>query len=625
MARCRKLPLRVRIESRPDRRKREDFVFDLTGMSWSCRIALAALLCSLGACGGGGGSGSAPGSSVTASVNSVSVQANVTDASVAPSLVTLTASNVPGAGLYVRAASTNNGISTLSPGAFNASSAQIQIFFKNPYTLSPATYTDTVQIQVCPESSCSTQVSGSPISISVKYAIAAVVGSAAPTVSTNLGPLFAQALPTDTFTPGAPGGGVAITNAPTFPLTVMMTATSNGLQTVTLQQPLINFGNGSLAGPMQIDYKPPNQLAEGVYQDSVTVTACLDPACVNPLAGSPVVIQSTYQIGNSVPGPNGYTVGMMGLQANDLVWDPQHSVIYASVAATSATRANTVVALNPVTGAVSGFVSLGSEPGRLAISDDGTELYVGLRTVGSIQRLSLPSLTPDLSIPLSSIPVLGQLYAFDLAVVPGNSKSTAVSLVNQGWPPAVGNFSEGGVAVFDDATMRPNLGNPFSSSRGGSTTFVAWGPTGATLYGTGTDGFQSFAVDAKGLTPGGIVATNVGGRLQYLSGRVYTDNGPVVDASSGAIIGSLPSSIYRHRVIPDGPLSRIFSLDDSGSQSAINVFDLSTFAPIKSFQILGATLASAYLPSFITWGTNGIAYTASNGQIVIVSGPYLQQ
>jgi hypothetical protein len=96
-------------------------------------------------------------------------------------------------------------------------------------------------------------------------------------------------------------------------------------------------------------------------------------------------------------------------------------------------------------------------------------------------------------------------------------------------------------------------------------------------------------------------------------------------AGPSAIVGTLPSSIYRHRAIPDGPLSRIFSLDDSGSQSAINIYSLSTYAPIKSLQILGATLGQYGTPSFITWGTNGIAYTASNGQIVIVSGPYLQQ
>jgi hypothetical protein len=556
-------------------------------------------------------------------VNSVSVQAKVTDASVAPSLVTLTASNTPSGGLYVRASFTNSGISTLSPGIFNASSGQIQIYFKNPYTLSPATYTDTVQIQVCPESSCSSQVSGSPISILVKYTVAAVTGATAPTISTNFGPLFAQALRTDTFTPGAPGGGVDIKNAPTFPLTVTMTATTTGLQSVTLQQPLLNLGNGSLGGPMQIDYRSPNQLAEGVYQDSITITACLDPACVNPLAGSPIVIHSTYQIGNSVPGPNGYAVSMIGLQANDLVWDPQHSVIYASVSATSATRANTVIAFDPVAGVVTGSVSLGNEPGRLAISDDGTELYVGFRTVGSIQRISLPSLTPDLNIPLGSIPVLGQLYAYDLAVAPGTSKSMAVALASRGWPPAVSNFNEAGVAVFDDAIMRPQLANAFSN--GGGTSFVAWGTSSTTLYGTGSSGFQSFAVNAGGLAPGGIVVANVGGRLQYLSGRVYTDSGQIVDTSSGAIVGSLPSNIYRHRAIPDGPLSRIFSLDDSGSQSAINIFNLSTYVPIKSFQILGATLAIYDTPSFITWGANGIAYTASNGQVVIVSGPYLQQ
>jgi hypothetical protein len=54
-AQCRNPRLRVRINSRPDCRKREVFVFDLTGMSWSCRIAVTAMFCSLGACGSGGG------------------------------------------------------------------------------------------------------------------------------------------------------------------------------------------------------------------------------------------------------------------------------------------------------------------------------------------------------------------------------------------------------------------------------------------------------------------------------------------------------------------------------------------------------------------------------------------
>jgi hypothetical protein len=597
-------------------------VLDLTRMSWSCRIPAATALCSLVACGGGGGGGSAPSPSVTAGVSLVSVQAKVTDASVAPSIVTLTASNTPSGGLYVRASTTNSGISSLSPGIFNASSGQIQIYFKNPYALPPATYTDTVQIEVCADSSCSTQVGGSPISITVKYTVAAVTGATAPTLSTSFGPLFAQALPTDTVTPGAPGGGIGITNAPSFPLTVMMTATSNGLQSVTLQQPLINAGSGILGGPMQINYKPPNQLAAAVYQDSITVTACLDPACVNPLAGSPVVIHSTYQIGNSVPGPNGYTVSMIGMQANDLVWDPQHSVIYVSVAAASATRANTVVGFDPVAGVVTGSVSLGSEPGRLAISDDGTELYVGLRTVGSIQRISLPSLTPDLNIPLGTIPVLGQLYAYDLAVAPGNPITIAVSLANSAWP-AASTTNLAGLAVYDNATMRPQVADPFSAGSGAA--FVAWGPNNTTVYGTGSAGFQAFVASAGGLAPGGIITPDINGSLKYLSGSVYIENGEVVNASSGTIIGSLPSSIYRHRAIPDGPLSRIFSLDDSGSQSAINVYSLSTYAPIKSFQILGATLAMYDTPSFITWGTHGLAYTASNGEVVIVSGPYLQQ
>jgi hypothetical protein len=588
-------------------------------------IGAAFALSALGACGGGSGDGGGGNTtpSVMPNVTSISIQAKVTDASAGPSSVTVTASNVPSGGLFVRASATSNGISTLSPGTFSGTSGQVQIYYKAPYTLAPATYSDSVQIQVCPDSSCASQVSGSPISVSVKYTIAAVTGAAAPTISTSLGPLFAQALPTDTVTPAAPSGGITITNPPSFSLNLKLASTSTGLQSAVLQQPLNKLVDGSVAATIDIAYRAPNALASGVYQDSITVTACLDAACVNPIQGSPIVIQSTYQIGNSVPGPNGYTVNTVGLQANDLVWDPTHSVIYASAAAASTSHPNSVVAIDPVTGAIAGSVSLTGEPGRLAISDDATELYVALRTAGSIQRISLPSLTPDLSVALPSIAALGQLYAYDLAVVPGSPRSVAVTLLNGQWPSTDFNFNDGGVVIFDDATMRPQEVNIFSStSSSGGTTFIGWGATSTTLYGSGSAGLESFVANTQGLSLGTLAVPGINGLVQYLNGMIYCGNGQAVNLSTGAV-GGLPSNVYRQRAIADGTLSRMFSLDVSGAYSAIGIYNLSSFAAIKSIQVLGVPIGLYDVPAFISWGTNGLAYAGSNGQIVILSGAYL--
>jgi DNA-binding beta-propeller fold protein YncE len=372
-------------------------------------------------------------------------------------------------------------------------------------------------------------------------------------------------------------------------------------------QNLINLGNGSFGGPMQITYRPPNQLAPNVYHDTITVTACLDTACVNPIAGSPIVIQSTYQVGNSVPGPNGYSVGTISLQANDLVWDNQHSIIYASVAATSASRPNTIVAIDPATGGVTNSVALGAEPGRLAISDDGTELYVSVASVGTVQRFSLPSLVSDLTISLGSNPTFGQLYAVDLAVAPGAAKSLAMTIADGT-----------GIAIFDDASMRPNLAANVGN--------ITWGSTAADIYGSGLNGCQAFSVSSVGLVAGRLLAAPCGGTMRFSGGLVYVSDGNVVDFTAGAIVATVGTGVGPRGIVPDGALSRIFVLSGStGPQNYIYIYDLKSYALVKSFSILGPTLPQYSSPAFITWGTNGLAYTASSGQIVLVSGAYLQQ
>jgi hypothetical protein len=247
-----------------------------------------------------------------------------------------------------------------------------------------------------------------------------------------------------------------------------------------------------------------------------------------------------------------------------------------------------------------------------------------LRTTGSIQRISLPSLTPELNIPLPSIAVLGQLYGYDLAVVPGSPRSVAVTLSNGQWPSTDFNFNDGGVAIFDDATIRPLEVNTFSSTgSSGGTTFIYWDPTDAILYGSGSAGLESFVANAQGLSLGALAVPGINGLLQYLNGKIYFGNGQAVTVSTGAV-GGLPNNIYRQRAIADGPLSRMFSLDVSGADSAVSIYDLSTFAAIKSFQVRGVTIDSYHVPPFINWGTNGLAYAGTNGQIVIVSGAYLQ-
>src|SRR4029078_10503511 len=63
---------------------------------------------------------------------------------------------------------------------------------------------------------------------------------------------------------------------------------------------------------------------------------------------------------------------------NDLAYDEQRSLLYASVPSTATQYANSIVRIDPSTGAVTGSVGVGSNPGPLAITEDDQYLYVGL-------------------------------------------------------------------------------------------------------------------------------------------------------------------------------------------------------------------------------------------------------
>src|SRR5438876_9491451 len=76
-------------------------------------------------------------------------------------------------------------------------------------------------------------------------------------------------------------------------------------------------------------------------------------------------------------------VRQLTLPANDLISDRFRGKIYASVpsradgsATSSGGSGNSIAVVDPESGAVGPFIPVGSEPNRLAISDDGRYLYV---------------------------------------------------------------------------------------------------------------------------------------------------------------------------------------------------------------------------------------------------------
>src|SRR5438309_4548406 len=89
----------------------------------------------------------------------------------------------------------------------------------------------------------------------------------------------------------------------------------------------------------------------------------------------------------------------VSLPTNDLVYDPITRRIYASVPSSAGSIGNSVTAIDPVTGQVGPSTFVGSEPGKMALSDDGQYLYVALDGAAAVRRFNLAQQKAELQFP----------------------------------------------------------------------------------------------------------------------------------------------------------------------------------------------------------------------------------
>jgi hypothetical protein len=318
------------------------------------------------------------------------------------------------------------------------------------------------------------------------------------------------------------------------------------------------------------------------------------------------------------PLPPGPVTGLSIALANvsDVVYDSGTDRIYAAVR----TNPGSVVPINPATGQLGTAITVGSNPAKLARSDDGQFLYVGLDGQSDVQRINLALVPPavDLTIPLGSSGFLGPRYAEDIAVLPGSPGSFAVSLRNQGFSPR-----HEGVAIFDGATQRSQM----TASHTGSNV-IEFSASATTLYGYNNEttefGFRRMAVDANGVTVtdvhdsfavgGPLITGGFGVDMRFGGGFIFTTNGQMIDPIARVQVGTFTIPNFGP-VVPDAALSRVFYLVNNAGTWNIKAFDMGSRAELGNGDIPGVTGTPG---SLIRWGTRGLAFRTSDGQIFIV-------
>lgn len=177
---------------------------------------------------------------------------------------------------------------------------------------------------------------------------------------------------------------------------------------------------GTLGGNLQLGTDPDG---DGFYDDVPT-----------PAGGSgtwaDLFSNEFFQLTVRTPGviPSQLLATVSSISAaynvNDLVLSPDGSRAYIS-------NNNGIRAVNTADLAEIDFLALPATPGPLAISDDGSTLWVGFSGAQRIQSVDLGAFTAGPQVPLGASPNYASRLASHLRVAPGQPQTVVVSMTNR--------------------------------------------------------------------------------------------------------------------------------------------------------------------------------------------------
>ena len=234
-------------------------------------------------------------------------------------------------------------------------------------------------------------------------------------------------------------------------------------------------------------------------------------------------------------------IRVLDLTARHIVWDPVSQRLYASVITPDA-HADSVAVIEPVTGTIEQYIAVGSTPHRLALSDDGHYLYVGLDGQHSVRRVNLQTKTAETAFDYGTSPDGYPLIAAGLIVLPGLPTSVVVATVSNNYS---GNAATT-IAVFDDGIPRPAT---LRADWPTLPTEFAFGEDGSHLYGVGgaavgvyLDGLYRMTIDSGGVTLRNSTGGAFTGPIRWDSGQLAFASGQVLDAETGQLVTAFGST-----------------------------------------------------------------------------------
>jgi hypothetical protein len=258
-----------------------------------------------------------------------------------------------------------------------------------------------------------------------------------------------------------------------------------------------------------------------------------------------------------------------------MVADPVRRRFYATVGGTTTTYPNSLVVIDADSGAVLSSVYVGSQPTALALSDDVSTVWVGLKGSESLRRVDVSTEPPVAGIEHPVPLTLAQKTAYvgELLVLPGTTDSVLAGLYPTG--SSENQFDE--ILVLDDGSPRSE--RAVSGFKNDPRLLVgATGPWAfATAFSTprlfvlevGPEGVTSYIFDDVATQPFLTGGAYAGGRLFLMNGEIVDVSDPLMPVSLAAIGSSLI------RPVADGAYAYRFLLSAAGYQ--LGLYDATAY------------------------------------------------
>ena len=313
-----------------------------------------------------------------------------------------------------------------------------------------------------------------------------------------------------------------------------------------------------------------------------------------------------------------FTVKVLDIVTNDLVYDSKTDRIYVTIPSSNGANGNSIGIINPNTKQLENTVFIGSEPTVMAISDDGKYIYTGFSGTSTVRKFIVSSQQADIQFPLGSDNFSGPFYAYDICVMPNNPNTIAVSRIVKN---STGFY---GTAIYDSGVVRPvntDSNNPHNDS------YVIGFYNDSIMFGynnhsTGYD-FNILKVDTFGVKEIDNFGCLVTGwnidNFVVNEKKLYFDYGNAVDVTNMAMPyvtgtfskanGPVAYDNYKNLVC-------YVTNESYGGKLTLKKYNPNNFLIQSSYDILEAT---GDVRNFITCGNGKYAFNTSEGKLVLLT------